>query len=186
MILQTKRRLNWYFLALSWYVLYTEETSIRVHTSAYRTIWYIVPIIVSIVKCTFALHIHIIWFIAYINPNYSVKLVGWLAVLGLTALRDSISVYIGPSPREREKETRKDRWEKNVQTIPPAPTASAVGPCPTFIQISRTPRHWKFTQHHRTTRLPQFGQEFLQLHRRPSWIEPHETGSKSIIFKATP
>ena len=34
---------------------------------------------------------------------------GWLVVLGLTALRDSISVYIGPSPREREKETRKDR-----------------------------------------------------------------------------
>ena len=33
----------------------------------------------------------------------------WLVVLGLTALRDSISVYIGPSPREREKETRKDR-----------------------------------------------------------------------------
>ena len=32
----------------------------------------------------------------------------WL-VLGLTALRDSISVYIGPSPREREKEERKDR-----------------------------------------------------------------------------
>ena len=41
---------------------------------------------------------------------------------------------------------------KNVQTIPPAPSASAVGPCPTIIQISRTPRHWKFTQHHRTTR----------------------------------
>ena len=34
----------------------------------------------------------------------------------------------------------------------PAPTASAVGPCPTIIQISRTPRHWKFTQHHHTTR----------------------------------
>ena len=29
---------------------------------------------------------------------------------------------------------------------PPAPTARAVGPCPTFIQTSRTPRHWKFTQ----------------------------------------
>ena len=26
----------------------------------------------------------------------------------------------------------------------PAPTVSAVGPCPTVI------RHWKFTQHHRT------------------------------------
>ena len=25
---------------------------------------------------------------------------GWLVVLGLKALRDSISVYIGPSPRE--------------------------------------------------------------------------------------
>ena len=29
-----------------------------------------------------------------------------LVVLGLTALSDSISVYIGPSPREREKEER--------------------------------------------------------------------------------
>ena len=34
---------------------------------------------------------------------------------------------------------------------PPAPTARAVGPCPTPIQTSRT--HWKFTQNHRTTRL---------------------------------
>ena len=32
-----------------------------------------------------------------------------LVVFGLTAVRDSISVYIGPSPREREKEERKDR-----------------------------------------------------------------------------
>ena len=38
-------------------------------------------------------------------------LVGWLVVLGLTALWDSISVYIGPSPKEREKEERKDRCE---------------------------------------------------------------------------
>ena len=30
----------------------------------------------------------------------------------------------------------------------------AIGPCPTIIQISRTPRHWKFTQDHRTTRPP--------------------------------
>ena len=36
------------------------------------------------------------------------ELVGWL-VLGLTALSDSISVYIGPSPKEREREERKDR-----------------------------------------------------------------------------
>ena len=36
---------------------------------------------------------------------------GWLVVLGLTALLDSISVYIGPSTKEREKEERKDREE---------------------------------------------------------------------------
>ena len=33
-------------------------------------------------------------------------LVGWSVVLGL---KDSISVYIGPSPSEREKEKRNDR-----------------------------------------------------------------------------
>ena len=43
------------------------------------------------------------------NSSKSNKLVGWLVVLGLTALSDSISVYIGPSPKEREKEERKDR-----------------------------------------------------------------------------
>ena len=36
----------------------------------------------------------------------------------------------------------------------PAPTASTIGLCPTIIQISRTPQHWKFTQHLRTTRPP--------------------------------
>ena len=30
----------------------------------------------------------------------------WLVVLGLTALWDNISVYIGPSPKEREKEKK--------------------------------------------------------------------------------
>ena len=36
-------------------------------------------------------------------------LVGWLVVLCLTALRESISVCIGPSPKERDKEEIKDR-----------------------------------------------------------------------------
>ena len=39
---------------------------------------------------------------------------------------------------------------------PPAPTASAGDPCPTIIQISS---HWKFTQHHLTTRPPLTGEE---------------------------
>ena len=66
---------------------------------------------------------------------------GWLVVLGLTALRNGISVYIGPSPREREKEARNDRREKKMSKLSPAPTASAVGPCSTITGISRTPRH---------------------------------------------
>ena len=86
------------------------------------------------------------------------QLVGWLVVLGLTILWDSISVYIGSSPKDGGGGgERKEKWQMRVKMSkqsPPAPTASAVGPCPTLIQISRTPRHWKFTQHHRTTRPP--------------------------------
>ena len=37
---------------------------------------------------------------------------------------------------------------------PPAPTASAVGPCSTISQIRRTHRHWNFAQHHRPTHQP--------------------------------
>ena len=39
--------------------------------------------------------------------------VGWLVVLGLTALWETVfqSIDIGPSPKEREEEERKDRWE---------------------------------------------------------------------------
>ena len=36
-----------------------------------------------------------------------------------------------------------DGREKKVQTTPSASTASAVGPCPTIIKISRTYRHWE-------------------------------------------
>ena len=42
---------------------------------------------------------------------------------------------------------------------PPAPTASAVGPCPTVIQIVGRPGAGSFTQHHRTTRPPLRGLE---------------------------
>ena len=52
---------------------------------------------------------------------------------------------------------------------PPAPTASATGPCPTIIQISRTPRHWKFTQHLRTTRPPPLTRMSEVLGRYPVW-----------------
>ena len=45
-----------------------------------------------------------------------------------------------------------DEREKRSKQPPPASTARAANPCPTIIQISRTPWHWKLTQHHRTTR----------------------------------
>ena len=33
-------------------------------------------------------------------------MVGWLVVLGLTVLLDNISVYVGPSPKKRDKEEK--------------------------------------------------------------------------------
>ena len=44
----------------------------------------------------------------YLHDGWMTSRFGWL-VLGLTALSDSISVYTKPSPKEWEKEERKDR-----------------------------------------------------------------------------
>ena len=71
-------------------------------------------------------------------------LAGWLGFTG--PLRQYFSLYQAVSQREGE------RREKNVWQPPPAPTASAVGPCPIIIPTRRTPWHWKFTQYHSTTR----------------------------------
>ena len=50
---------------------------------------------------------------------------------------------------------RNDRGETKLSKQPTsAPTASAVDPCPTNIQLNRTPRHRKFTQRRSTTRAP--------------------------------
>ena len=43
---------------------------------------------------------------------------GLVGCFGLNEPLRVISVYIGPSPREREKEERNDRWKKNVEIIP--------------------------------------------------------------------
>ena len=53
-------------------------------------------------------------------------------------LRQYFSLYRVVSRRERKRRERIDE-SKNVQTPPPAPTASAVGPCPTVIQIVGRP-----------------------------------------------
>ena len=66
---------------------------------------------------------------------------------------------------------------------PPAPTASAVGPCPTKIKICRTPRHWKFTQHHRTTRPPLIAYSSMQTVRdKLGWGR----GGKHVLLDSNP
>ena len=80
------------------------------------------------------------------------KNVGWMVVLGFNdLLRQYFSLYRAVFQRRRKKWWTRVKMSKQP---PPAPTASTVGPCPTISQISRTPRHWKSTQHHRTTRHP--------------------------------
>lgn len=74
----------------------------------------------------------------------SIWLVGWLIFVGLTALWNSISVYIVPSLWRRTKEKKSGRQRKMSKQPLPSPTASTVSPCPTIIQSSRTPQHWKF------------------------------------------
>ena len=75
------------------------------------------------------------------RDHYTVKKKGfdWLVgCLGFTGpLTQYFSLYRVISLRGRKKR-EKITERKNVQT---SPTASAIGPCPTIIQISRTPRH---------------------------------------------
>ena len=67
----------------------------------------------------------------------------------------SISETVFQSILERGKKKKEMKDERKMsKQPPPAPTASTVDPCPTLIQICRTPRHWKFTQHHRTPTTP--------------------------------
>ena len=49
------------------------------------------------------------------------------------------------------------RWAKNVQTTPTHTYYKRNRPLPYCNQNCRMPRHWKFTQHHRTTNHPNNG-----------------------------
>ena len=60
-------------------------------------------------------------------------LVGWLFWFN-GPLRQYFSLY-----QEGERKEKRQTREKISIQPPPAPTASAIGPCPTVIQISRTP-----------------------------------------------
>ena len=82
--------------------------------------------------------------------------IGWLVgCFGFNGpLRRCFSLYRAVSQREGERNEKRYMREKMSKQPPPAPTASAISPCPTIIQSSRTPRHCKFTQHLCSTRPP--------------------------------
>ena len=79
------------------------------------------------------------------------ELVGCLGFNG--PLRQYFSLYRAVSQREGEIEERIDE-SKNVQTTPTRTYCKCNRPLPYCNRNCRTPRHWKFTQHHRTTRPP--------------------------------
>ena len=81
--------------------------------------------------------------------------VGWLVgCFGFNGpLRQYFSLYWTVSQREGERGERIDE-SKNVQTTPTITYCKHNRPLPYCNQNCRTPRHWKFTQHHRTTRPP--------------------------------
>ena len=64
---------------------------------------------------------------------------GLVGCFGLNGpLRQYFSLYRAVSQREGERGETIDE-SKNVQTTPPAPTASTIGPCPTEIKIVGRP-----------------------------------------------
>ena len=74
----------------------------------------------------------------YVACNcFVMHLVGWFWVYRpFETVFQSIS---GRLPKRGRKRKERIDESKNVQTTPPAPTASAVGPCPTVIQIVGRP-----------------------------------------------
>ena len=81
---------------------------------------------------------------------------GWLVGFGFNGpLRQYFSLYRAVSQREGER-GKKGRIDesKNVHTTPTRTYCKRSRPLPYLNPNCRTPRHWKFTQHHRTTRPP--------------------------------
>ena len=81
---------------------------------------------------------------------------GWLVgCFGFNgSLRQYFSLYRGVSQREGEREEKRIDESKNVQTTPTRTYYKRSRPLPYCNPNCRTPRHWKFTLHHRTTRPP--------------------------------
>ena len=83
---------------------------------------------------------------------YYIWLVGWFGLNG--SLSEYFSLYRDVSQREEERKEKWLKWEKNVQITPTRTYCKHSRPLPIIIQISRTPRHWKFAQRCRTPNRP--------------------------------
>ena len=81
-------------------------------------------LVYDVVQCELILHHYSGWLVGCFGFN--------------SPLSQYFSLYLAVSQREGERRERIDE-SKNVQTTPPAPTASAKGPCPTVIKIVGRP-----------------------------------------------
>ena len=80
-------------------------------------------------------------------------------------LRHYFSLYRAVSQKEERKRRERIEESTNVQTTPTRTYCKRNRPLPYYHPNCRTPRHWKFTQDHRTTRPPPglFGQFYSLL-----------------------
>ena len=84
--------------------------------------------------------------------HYSVTVLWLVGCLGFNGpLRQYFSLYWAVSQREGEGGEEKTDECKNVQTTPTCTYYKRSRPLPYCNPNCRMPRHWKFTQHHRTT-----------------------------------
>ena len=95
------------------------------------------------------------WFIPSGLDSFHVVIEYWLVGRLFWVYRPFETVFqsiSGRLPKRGRKRRERIDESKNVQTTPPAPTASAIGPCPTVIQIVGRPGTvYPTPSHHPTT-----------------------------------
>ena len=78
---------------------------------------------------------------------------GVICAVGCFGLNGPLRQYFSLYRGGRQRRERIDE-SKSVQTTPTRTYCKRSRPLPYCNQNCRTPRHWKFTQHHRTTQPP--------------------------------
>ena len=80
--------------------------------------------------------------------------IGLLVVLSLMLFEAVFQSILGRLPKRGRKRRERIDEGKNVQTAHTRTYCRCSRPLSYCYPNCRTPRHWKFTQHHRTTRPP--------------------------------